>query len=99
MSTKDIKAFDKSVAAAFKSLSDCTALRDLMGFADDLHSLAREGNDLALVQPDTEAGDDEANRLYDVADALREASKAVSEMADLYTEAHQALTRATEVQP
>jgi NADH:ubiquinone oxidoreductase subunit E len=40
--------------------------------------------------------EDEADRLYDVADALHEAAKAVSEMADFYTEAHLALTRATD---
>jgi methyl-accepting chemotaxis protein len=97
VSTKDIKAFDKSVAAAFKSLSDCSALKDLEGFAGELSDLADEANRLSEAQGHTEAGDDEANRLYDLADALREASEAVSEMADFYTEAHQVLARATEV--
>ena len=88
---KQVEDFNSKVAAALKSLSDCSALRDMEGFADEVFDLADE------IRAYAESLDWDEDRLYFQVAALREASAHLYEMQDQYTEAHLALTRATEV--
>ena len=87
---QQVQEFDSKVAAVLQSLTDCTALRDLEGFADEVSDLADE------IHTYAESLDWDEDRLYEQVETLREASDALNEMAEQYTTAHQALTRATE---
>jgi hypothetical protein len=90
MSTKDdIKALEERLRDTFKGLSDCSALRDLDGLAQGIQQISYEANEIQ----DREVTDKQDARLQVIQEACNEASVAVDEMSNLYTVAHQALTR------
>jgi hypothetical protein len=81
------------VKEAYKSLGDGSALHDIEGFSNLLYGLAEEAENEAL---DEEITDDEAADLDTLAEHIRDAASAVSEMADNFTEAYTALMNAVD---
>lgn len=83
---KTYKQIEAEAKGLFRSLEDCSGLRDLEGFSGDLYALSQEAETTYTNDPDSD------ERLEALAEALAEAASALSDMADSYTEAHLALS-------
>lgn len=84
-----MKTYDQihtEAKALFKSLEDCSGLKDLEGFSSDLYALSQEADAVYTNDPDSD------ERLEALGEALAEAASALGDMADSYTEAHLALS-------
>lgn len=73
-----------------RALSDCTALRDIDGFAQELYLLADE---CELIFTSEESSESDAGEAEDFYGVLTEAAQASDEMLENYTQAHLALSR------